>query len=439
MLKKSLLFLALASLAVGLFIYLKEPSLSRSLKSDEIPDVTVIGPIEMADGIGRQTAELASVLLEDFKVNIITNYVVRTDVPSKIKKLLRRDARDFEDGTRKLGKVVIFEESIWAPGADTSRFLETATWGDDQIRIAYSMLESTGIPLEWVMLLNLYFDAVAVPDSFLVESYRKSGVLIPIFELPLGLGLEGFLKQPLKQSQNPKMVFANLSSCLDRKNQVLLVQAFAKAFGNNEDVVLQINCRTGDEETQKALVEEIMKANCSNIIYTELTLRKDAYLKNFKNVDCYVSLSKGEGFSIQPREAMALGIPVIVTDNTGQSTICKTGLVKVVESSIAEPARYFGRPYKAGYRFNCTVDDAAAAMLDVYNNYDKYLQNGAEARKWAAFYSYSNGYLKKLYKTLVSPKEVVLGKENKLEPDRLTVNSQELYEKYLRLTKNQKR
>lgn len=392
----------------------------------------------MADGIGRQTAELASVLLEDFKVNIISNHFVDVDIPHKIKKLLRQDQRDAENETRKLGRVVILEESLWAPGGDLARVLHTIS-RDDQIRIAYSMLESTGIPQEWVMQLNLYYDAVAVPDSFLMDSYRKSGVTIPIFELPLGLDLDAFLKQPLKQARNEKMVFANLSACLDRKNHILLVRAFARAFGNKEDVVLHINCRTGDEEAEKALVEEIVKSNCSNIIYTELTFRRDAYLKVFKGIDCYVSLSKGEGFSIQPREAMALGIPVIVTNNTGQSTICKTGLVKVVESPLAEPARYFGRPYKAGYRFNCTLDDAVAALLDVYQNYDKYLKNGSEARKWVSFYSYSNDYLKKLYKTLVSPKEIVLGNENKLEPDRLTVDSQELYEKYLRLTQNQER
>ncbi len=393
----------------------------------ERPDVTIVGHIIMADGIGRQTAELADVLLDDFKVKIIANHFVKDDVPNRVRRLLR-------EPRGQLGKVVIWEESLWAPGTKLSRILKTTT-GEDQIRIAYSMLESTRIPQEWVIQLNLYYDAVAVPDEFLVEAYRKSGVTIPIFVVPLGLDLDSLLQSPLKQARGDKMVFANLSSCLDRKNHITLIRAFAKVLGNKEDAILRINCRNGDEEARKAVIEEIKKVNCSNIYFTELSLMRDAYEKLFKNVDCYVSLSKGEGFSIQPREAMALGIPVIATNNTGQSTICKSGLVKTIESPIMETCYYFGRDLPTGHRFNCTVEDAANAIEDVYKNYDSYLSKAPNARKWASLYSYSNDYIQGLYKCLISPKKIILGAENKLTPDCLITDCKELYEKYISLTK----
>lgn len=394
------------------------------------PYITLTGPIEMADGIGKQVVELAETLLdENFSINILAHHVNKVDVPSRILSLLRLK-------NKQLGKIVIAEESLWDHGTELAPRKLPTTTQPDQIRIAYSMLESTLIPPEWVMQLNLYYDAVAVPDSFLVETYIKSGVQIPIFEIPLGVDLQKFLKTPLKKERNPVMVFANFSSALDRKNQLLLVQAFAKALGNVEDAVLQINSRGGDEEIRDEIINEIIRSNCSNIRFTEFKLRKDAYIKLFQSVDCYVSLSKGEGFSIQPREAMALGIPAIVTDNTGQTTICKSNLVKTVKSAILEPARYFGSPIPCGYRFNCDLDEAAAAIKDVYENYGQYLQNAAQARTWAQAYDFSNENLRSLYKTLVKPKKLVLGTENRIHADYLMTNSKILYEKYQKIALN---
>jgi glycosyltransferase involved in cell wall biosynthesis len=418
----------LSFLLFGIILSLSFFAMNRKkpLKKTQRPDVTIIGHIKMADGIGRQTVELANVLLDDFKVDIIAGLFIKEDVPDRIRRLLRGKEQC------QLGKVVILEESLWCPGTKLSRVLKTVKT-KDQIRIAYSMLESTRIPQEWVLQLNLYYDAVVVPDEFLVEAYRKSGVELPIFVVPLGLDIDGLLKAPIKSARNKQMVFANLSSCLDRKNQITLIRAFAKVLGNKEDAILRINCRNGDMATREAIIEEIKNQDCSNIHFTEFTLKKDAYEKLLQSVDCYVSLSKGEGFSIQPREAMALGIPVIVTNNTGQSTICKSGLVRGVEAPFLEPCYYFERDIPTGYRFNCSEEDAAEAIYDVYQNYDHYLSHAEEARKWASFYSYSNSYLKELYKCLVSPKKVILGSENTITPEFFITDCKELYEKYVDL------
>ncbi len=96
------------------------------------------------------------------------------------------------------------------------------------------------------------------------------------------------------------------------------MRAFAKEFKNDPNVVLLINSKDGGMGYDEKLREEINNLGVDNIKFTRLCLEKDAYIKVFENVDCYVSISKGEGFSIPPREAMALGIPVIATANTGQ-------------------------------------------------------------------------------------------------------------------------
>lgn len=386
-------------------------------------DVTLVGPIEMRDGIGRQVAELAAVLSKDYSVEVIAKHCKKIGVPRCVLPLIKRKGEMH-------GKVVIMEEPLLEESGEVTKYFSTVAH-PGQIRIAYSMWEASRIPAEWVVQLNLYYDAVVVPDPYLIKVYQDSGVTLPVFCIPLGLDLEPFLHAPLKSSKNPVMVFGNLGSALDRKNQVLLVRAFAKALGNVPDAVLYINSRYGDSPVEQAIIEEVQACNCSNIHYTRLRLDPDAYLRLFQKLDCYVSLAKGEGFSIQPREAMALGIPVIATNNTAQTTICQSGLVKVVSSELLEPG-FYGK-YKtsvAGHRYNCEEEEVIAALQDMYLHYQNYLAHASDARNWAAQYSYERSDLGALYKVLVKPGKVVLGDRNVIENECLITNSQALYDKY---------
>ena len=420
--KKLILLILLGLLALGggvLFLrksYIKKPSY-----------ISIIGPVHMTDGIGKQTAELADLLSQEFSVDIISDNVNLVGVPSRILKLLTHK-------NKRLGTVVIYEDCVWKEENNASMYLKTVA-NSTQIRIAYSMLEFTRIPQEWVMQLNLYFDAVAVPDPFLIEVYQRSGVKIPIFVVPLGVDLQDFLKIPIKEKKNPVFLFGNLGTVIDRKNQIVLVKAFAKAFGNVEGVALHINARGGGENVRKELLEEIRKQDCSNIFFTELRLKRDAYIKFFQTLDCYVSLSKGEGFSIQPREAMALRIPVVASNNTGQKTLCDSSLVTAVRSEILERGIFFGRPLLFGQQFNCEEEDVVKGLVEVYQNYEQHLQKAKKARDWVSFYDYRNSHLQNLYKSLVSPKRIVLGPRNEVHEEYLMTTSRELYDKYYRLAK----
>lgn len=384
------------------------------------PDVTVVGYIKMADGLGRQSAELIDALSETLSINFLpTQKSCFENVSKQVKRTLARPFFRF-------GKVIFFEEALWRPGFTPYALLKTPQT-KEQIRIAYSMLESTAIPQEWISILNSYFDAVAVPDPFLVEVYQKSGVTLPIFVLPLALDLDPFLQQPLKTEAHTPFVFGNLGTCTSRKNQVGIVQAFAKAFGNSDKVSLLINCRICSDNSKDLIKKEIRRLGLHNVRFTTLSLDNPAYLRLFQTVDCLVSLSKGEGFSIQPREAMALGIPVIASDNSAQKTLCKTSLVHSVPTTGWEPAIYpWGGPF--GDFALCDVEDSAQAMKEVYQNYSSYLARASEMRKWAAQYQYKN--LKPIYKTLIHPKKVVLGTSNQIQNDTLITNSEALYRKY---------
>ncbi len=384
------------------------------------PDLTVVGFIHLKDGLGRQSAELIDTFRKDLKVNFVTTRKRKiNDIPKRFHSLIKQKSP-------KWGKVILFEEMLWWPKEEKYRAILSSD-REKSIRIAYTMWESTKLPQEWVQILNTHFDAAVVPSKFLIEVYEKSGVQIPIFELPLGLNLDRFLDQPLKKEPGTPFTFGNLSVSSERKNQVQLIRAFAKAFGNDPSVRLRINSRYGEKEVSRAITKEIAELNLDNVIFTQFSLSEDEYLDLFKTIDCYVSPSKGEGFSIQPREAMALGIPVIATDNTGQSDICSSNLVQTVRSSIKEVAQYpWGNIY--GHNYNCEIDELASSLREVKENYPIHLAKASDSRDWAKQYCYNN--LKQNYHSLVAPRQIVFGKENKVTMGILSTNSNDLYKKY---------
>ena len=392
------------------------------------PNLTVIGRVDLADGICRQAGDLIEKLKDDLTISFIPTYPQACDSTG-----LSRKAAWIVEKSKHLGygDIILYEEILQLPS--DSIHVENFLPAQDpsRVRIAYSMFESTAIPTKWVHLLNTYFDLVAVPDQFLVDVYRACGVKIPIFLLPLGLNMTKWVEAPLHSAPGRVFTFANLSSAFHRKNQTLLVKAFAKAFGNRKDVRLIINSRNGIPEIKKSIAQEIHNQNLSNVIFREGSLDADKYFEVMSKVDCYVSLSIGEGYSIQPREAMALGIPVIATDSLAQHTICATGLVRTVPAKIRKKAYYeLFRSYIGEHR-GCTIDDAAAALLDVYENYDSYLEKGAEAKQWAATSDFA--YLRPYYLSLLNPQKISLGEENRVTPEEIITTSPELVEKYTRI------
>lgn len=386
------------------------------------PYLTVIGGVDMRDGLGRQSLELVDSLKGKVTLNFIPTYVKNwADIPAELTKFARGKKK-------RLGKVIVCEEPLLISHKKLKRPANR-----NQLRIAYSMLESTRIPAEWVKMLNTYFDAIAVPDQFLITAYQLSGVKIPVFELPLGRDFRRFLESPLKEKRNTPFVFGNFSAGIGRKNLPLLIRAFYEAFGKRSDVKLVINCRVCEPSTHCQIHEELEKAAGANISFTELALDNQTYLELLSSIDCFVSTSKGEGFSIQPREAMAMGIPVIVADNTAQHTICASGLVKSIPCPEEEPAFYEWYPRSSlGSFFSVSQKEIVAALLEMEEQYDTYLAHAASARKWAAQYHFDA--LQPLYHTLIQPKTVKLGSENQIAAGCITTNSPALYKKYLRLT-----
>lgn len=384
-------------------------------------DLTIVGIAKYNDGIGRIPIGIIDCLLNDISINFINTVPEALIEEQKIEQTISNKILSILSSEYQLfNKVILFTDLL-----TTDKFIKKLATFSNRINLVYSMFESTIIPKEWANLLNKYIDAVIVPDKFFIEVYKNSGVNIPIFVLPLGIYLDEFLNSPIKTNKNEPFTFGCLSSFDPRKNHSVLIQAFAQEFKNNPNVVLKLNGRIYQNNELLKLIKDL---KINNIVLSKENLVWNNYIETMKSFDCYINIPKGEGFSITPREALALGIPCIVTNNTAQTTICDSNCVRAVESNIKEKATYARRYEDLGFFFNCDVNQVRKAMRDVYKNYDYYLQKAHDGREWVKKYKWEN--LKQKYLNLVKPKKIIFGKKNKITNEFIMTNSTSLYNKY---------
>lgn len=390
-----------------------------------IPDASIVGYVSMKDGIGRQSAELIDVLKDTFDIHFRnTRDVNFEEVPPSIHHILKHRKRPF-------GKVVIFEDTL----SIKDELFERLPLKDlkNHIMIAYSMFESSKIPQGFVDKLNRYFDLVCVPDPYHVNIYKESGVTRPIFVLPLGLSLDPFLTKPLKHTSHTPFVFGTSASCENRKNLPKLAQAFHKAFGDRSDVKLVIHSRRAQPAERKKLLDILETTNSKNISFLEKPLTKNSYMEFFESLDVFVSISKGEGYSISPREAMALGVPVVLSNNTAHKTICALPFVMGIDSDKEIPAFYDALDLTSGNFYDVDIDVVAKALQEAKNSYPKLLTNSHKLREFAKTSNFSE--LKKFYNTLINPSFVEFGQDNKITEIGIYTHSKPLIEKYKRILK----
>lgn len=387
------------------------------------PDLTIVGFVDPDDGIGKHPI----IILEALGNEVSANFVNTLKTSSK-KEVPPTTEKAIKNSDPSAGKIALLTDIL----GDNCRKPATFIPKDSIIKLAFSVFETTRIPHLWVETLNKEFDAVIVPDKFLSKVYHHSGVKIPIFVLPFPMMLKSYYSYPLhsKQPSNP-FVFGDASA---NKNPAILIESFLKAFGNNPKVQLKLRASGLYPETRETIDRMISQFGSTNISYEEGKIDLHQFINCLSSYDCYVNLSKGEGFSFIPREALALGLPVIIPNNTASSTICESGYVRIVPSSkkvhpLPVYKKLFDDEY-LGNQYDCEVDDVVNALRDVYSHYEEYIEKARMGRKWVDRYNCENPLMKNLYITLIKPKKVILGKKNIIQDGTIMTTSQDLFVKY---------
>ena len=140
-----------------------------------------------------------------------------------------------------------------------------------------------------------------------MEDFKNSGVKIPIELIHWGIDPERFY--PLDRSKNKGFTFGINGALSLRKGTDLLIAAFLEAFPTEQDV--KLICKTSFNNYPFLVKDKRIEVQMTAV-------SNDEMLSSFhKRVDCFVFPTRGEGFGLTPLEAMATGIPAIVTKWSG--------------------------------------------------------------------------------------------------------------------------
>jgi glycosyltransferase involved in cell wall biosynthesis len=176
-------------------------------------------------------------------------------------------------------------------------------------------------------------------------------------------------------------------SSIERKNPLACVSAFQRAFQSNEDVRLVLKASNVNPQHPGNAFgqwERICEAVAADPRIHLITQRySEAQMADLlREASCVVSLHRSEGFGYVLADAMALGIPVIATDYSGNTDFCNDRTSFPVEYTLV-PVRSAGAHWEdEGAEWaDPDVDSAAARMLQVYRDYPAALVRAATGQR----------------------------------------------------------
>ena len=169
----------------------------------------------------------------------------------------------------------------------------------------YSMFETTHTPKSWIEILNKA-EEILVPSSWLVESWKEQGVKRPIHVYGHGVDPEVFF--PLERPDRETYTFLHYGRLSLRKGTDLVYRAFVEEFSHGEDVRLVLKDTV---PFCPVLIED------PRVKWIHATYSKEQMRELMREADCFVFPTRGEGFGLPPLEAMATGLPTIVTNWSG--------------------------------------------------------------------------------------------------------------------------
>ncbi len=219
-------------------------------------------------------------------------------------------------------------------------------------KIGFTMLETDGLPREWVRQANL-MDEVWVPSRFNAGTFRESGVIKPIHVIPLGVDPDHFNPSIAGQPLSGVYTFLSIFEWGERKSPGLLLRAFNQEFRADEPVILLAKVMNADPGVDvHREVANLQLDPRGGRIHLSLNQAVPTHQLGvlYRSAHCFVLPTRGEGWGLPIIEAMACGLPVIATDWSAHCDFMTADNAYPLPVETLVPARA-KCPYYAGFRW----------------------------------------------------------------------------------------
>ncbi len=201
--------------------------------------------------------------------------------------------------------------------------------------------EETSVPTDTIDHLNRHFDAVLVASEAVKRALINSGCRPSIFVIPIGVDhliTEDVLPKETQQpTDGQPLRFLHISSTFERKGADVLLAAYLDAFSADDAVELYIKTFPNPHNQIHALLETFsaLHERPAKVIIDESPLDDAGLLELYRSAHAMVLPSRGEGFNLPAAEALALGLPVITTGNSGHADFCCQGTATLINFRFA--------------------------------------------------------------------------------------------------------
>ncbi|MEW6772172.1 MAG: glycosyltransferase [Bacillota bacterium] len=240
--------------------------------------------------------------------------------------------------------------------------------------------EYGSLPVEWARFAAT--DQVAeiwVPSSFVRDCYIQSGVEPEkVSVVPNGVNTAVFNPQaaPLALSTQRSFKFLFVGGTIPRKGPDVLLEAYFRVFSAKDDVCLVVKDFGTDSfyrgQGLGTRIEELRRQkNAPEVLYLDNSLREAEMAGLYRACDCLVHPYRGEGFGLPVAEAMACGLPVIVTNYGACLDFCNDKNALLINASVVQATeKRAGNIETVGYPYwaEPDVEHLAHLMRWVYEN-----------------------------------------------------------------------
>jgi len=226
---------------------------------------------------------------------------------------------EFNEGLEKLNSAIDVKDVDYTIFADYPHL-----WREGYGKfIAFFLHEGTKLLEHWAEIFNT-MPLIIVPSQATKNLFRFNGVTPRIEIVPFGVNPE--IYKP-KENKNEDFVFLSVNSWTgnigDRKGTDILIKAFDEEFKPDEKVKLLLKISTfwrkQPHEFYLKAVKDITKQDNPNILVNSEYLPEEELVKHYQKSDCFVMPTRSESFGLTAINAVASGLPIIITkdNNSG--------------------------------------------------------------------------------------------------------------------------